>query len=149
MSVQKLRPSFSFDPQRLEALKSIAPEHLCRWSNQLGCLKDVLGEYLEEEDAKAEHFGLNWPGKRTARRRATEPSNGALSPIPGSGVNEDTTHNVFIEADNLDALKALQKAYAGRVKMIYIDPPYNTGNDFVYRDDFRESQEDYLKNTGS
>ena len=148
MPVQKLRPSFSFDPQRLEALKSIAPEIFADGAINWDVLKDVLGEYLEEEDAKAEHFGLNWPGKRTARRRATEPCNGALSPIPGSGVNEDTTHNVFIEADNLDALKLLQKAYAGRVKMIYIDPPYNTGNDFVYRDDFRESQEDYLKNTG-
>ena len=89
-----------------------------------------------------------WPGKRAARRRASEPSWGTLIPVFGEGVNEDTTRNVFIEADNLDALKLLQKAYAGRVKLIYIDPPYNTGNDFVYRDDFREAQEDYLRRTG-
>jgi len=68
--------------------------------------------------------------------------------MPGEGVNEDTTRNIFIEADNLDALKLLQKAYAGRVKVIYIDPPYNTGNDFVYHDDFREAQDKYLRRTG-
>ena len=69
-------------------------------------------------------------------------------PQPGKGVNEESTRNVFIEGENLEVLKLLQKAYAGRVKMIYIDPPYNTGNDFVYEDDFTEPLEEYLRRTG-
>ncbi len=80
-----------------------------------------------------------WPA-RPARAR--------LGPKPGDGVNEDTTRNIFIEGENLEVLKLLQKAYAGKVKMIYIDPPYNTGNDFVYEDDFTEPLEEYLRRTG-
>jgi adenine-specific DNA-methyltransferase len=107
-----------------------------------------LGEYLEDEDAEAEHFGLFWPGKREARRLASRPSEGTLPPQPGLGVDEETTHNLFIEGENLEVLKLLQKSYAGRVKMIYIDPPYNTGQDFIYPDDFAEPLESYLKRTG-
>ncbi len=95
-----------------------------------------------------EHFGLSWPGKREARRLAAIPSKGTLIPQPGQGVDEETTHNFFIEGDNLEVLKLLQKSYAGRVKMIYIDPPYNTGNDFVYPDDYSEPLDAYLKRTG-
>ena len=69
-------------------------------------------------------------------------------PQPGEGVDEDKTHNLFIEGDNLEVLKLLQKSYVGRVKMIYIDPPYNTGNDFVYPDDYSEPLEAYLRRTG-
>ncbi len=72
------------------------------------------------------------------------PSKGTLVPQPGEGVNEKTTHNIFIEGDNLEVLKLLQKSYAGRVKVIYIDPPYNTGNDFVYPDDYSEPLKKYL-----
>lgn len=148
MSYERLRPTFTFDPERIEQLKVIAPEAFADGAINWEALRSALGNYVEEEGADAEHFGLFWPGKRAARRRASEPSWGTLIPVPGEGVNEDTTRNVFIEADNLDALKLLQKAYVGRVKLIYIDPPYNTGNDFVYRDDFREAQEDYLRRTG-
>lgn len=148
MSYERLRPAFTFDAERLEQLKAIAPEAFADGKINWEALRAALGDYVEEEGADAEHFGLFWPGKRAARRRASEPSRGTLIPVPGEGVNEDTTRNVFIEADNLDALKLLQKAYAGRVKLIYIDPPYNTGNDFVYRDDFREAQQDYLRRTG-
>ncbi len=148
MSYERLRPAFTFDAERLEQLKAIVPEAFADGAINWDALRAALGEHIEEEGADTEHFGLFWPGKRAARRRASEPSQGTLIPVQGEGVNEVTTHNVFIEADNLDALKLVQKAYAGRVKMIYIDPPYNTGNDFVYRDDFREAQEEYLLRTG-
>ncbi|GIK27935.1 MAG: DNA methylase N-4 [Chloroflexota bacterium] len=148
MSYERLRPAFTFDAERLEQLKAIAPEAFADGKVNWNALRGALGDFIEDEGADAEHFGLFWPGKRAARRRASEASIGTLIPVLGEGVNEDTTRNIFIEADNLDALKLLQKAYAGRVKMIFVDPPYNTGSDFVYRDDFRESQEDFLLRTG-
>lgn len=107
-----------------------------------------LGDQLEEDGQDAEHFGLFWPGKRDARKIAALPSQGALIPIEGDGVDEENTHNIFIEGENLEVLKLLQKSYVGRIKMIDIDPPYNTGNDFVYEDDFTEPVEEYLKRTG-
>jgi len=148
MSYERLHPTFTFDADRLEQLKAVAPEAFADGAINWETLRAALGDHLEDEGSDVEHFGLFWPGKRAARRRASEPSRGTLIPVPGEGVDEDTTRNLFIEADNLDALKLLQKSYAGRVKMIYIDPPYNTGNDFVYRDDFREAPEDYLRRTG-
>ncbi len=148
MSYERLRPTFTFDADRIAQLRAIAPEAFADGAINWEALRAALGDHVEDEGADAEHFGLFWPGKRAARRRASEPSRGTLIPVPGEGVDEETTRNIFIEADNLDALKLLQKAYAGRVKMIYIDPPYNTGNDFVYRDDFREASEDYLRRTG-
>jgi len=105
-----------------------------------------MGEHLEDEES--ERFGLFWPGKREARRLASMPSKGTLVPAPGEGVNEDSTRNIFIEGENLEVLKLLQKSYAGRVKMIYIDPPYNTGNDFVYSDDYAEPLDTYLRRGG-
>jgi adenine-specific DNA-methyltransferase len=148
MSYQRLRPTFTFDADRLAQLRAVVPEAFADGQINWEALRAALGEHLEDESADAEHFGLFWPGKRAARRRASEPPRGTLIPVSGAGVDEETTRNLFIEADNLEALKLLQKAYAGRVKMIYIDPPYNTGNDFVYRDDFREAAEDYLRRTG-
>jgi adenine-specific DNA-methyltransferase len=148
MSYERLRPVFTFDAERLEQLKAILPEAFADGKVRWGVLREALGDHIEDEELGAEHFGLSWPGKRDARRRASQPSKGTLVPVPGAGVNEETTRNIFIEADNLEALKLLQKSYAGRVKMIYIDPPYNTGNDFVYRDDFAEKREDYLRRTG-
>ncbi|MBE2196012.1 MAG: site-specific DNA-methyltransferase [Anaerolinea sp.] len=147
MPVEKLRPSFTFDRDRLEQLKAVVPEAFADGKINWETLREALGEHLEDEGSDAEHFGLTWPGKRAARRRASEPSRGTLVPVPGEGVDEETTRNIFIEADNLEALKLMLKAYAGRVKMIYIDPPYNTGNDFIYRDDYRETQEEYLRRT--
>jgi adenine-specific DNA-methyltransferase len=99
-------------------------------------------------DREAETYGLIWPGKRAAGRLVATPSTGALLLAQGEGVDEATTQNRFIEGDNLDALKLLQPSYAGRVKLIYIDPPYNTGKDFVYKDDFKESLAAYRKRTG-
>ena len=91
-----------------------------------------------------ERYHLNWPGKREALLAANAPIAKTLRPCREESVNFDTTKNLFIEGDNLDALKLLQETYLGKVKMIYIDPPYNTGNDFIYKDNFTESTSEYL-----
>lgn len=155
MSETKLRPDFitrtsQLETERLNQLKAILPEAFADGKINFETLRQLLGDYVEpENDEEIEHFGLSWPGKRDARRLASLPSEGTLVPVPGKGVNEDTTHNLFIEGDNLEVLKLLQKSYAGRVKMIYIDPPYNTGEDFIYPDDFSESVEKYLRRIGA
>ncbi len=145
MSVEKLNPDQNPEEARLQQLKSLFPEIVKDGIIDLETLKEVLG--LGEDDDSVEHFGLNWAGKRQARKIATKPSQGTLIPMKGEGINEDETGNVFIEGDNLEVLKLLQKSYAGRVKMIYIDPPYNTGNDFIYPDDFKDDRTDYLQKT--
>ncbi len=147
MSIEKLRPSFTFTEDRLKELQAVAPEAFTDGKINWDVLREALGECLEEPDQ--EHFGLNWPGKRDARRLAAMPSKGALVPHQGQGMNEGATHNIFVEGDNLEVLKLLQKSYAGRIKLIYIDPPYNTGNDLIYPDDFSEPLEAYLKRTGA
>lgn len=147
MSVEKLRPSFTFNEERIEQLKAVVPEAFADGKINWDVLKEALGEFLEPEEASAEHFALTWPGKREARRLASLPSQGSLYPAYGEGINEDTTRNVFVEGDNLEVLKLLQKSYAGRIKFIYIDPPYNTGGDFIYEDDFSEPLESYLIRT--
>jgi len=108
-------------------------------------LKLVLGESV---DVGKEVFGMRWPGKADSIRFANVPSHGTLSPDKRESVNFDTTQNLIIEGDNLEVLKLLQKSYQGKVKMIYIDPPYNTGNDFVYKDDFSDGIKNYLEQTG-
>jgi len=149
MPLTKLHPFTSplLTDERLVQLRSLLPEAFADGKINWDTLREALGETLED-DAQ-EHFGLFWPGKREARRLASLPSKGTLIPQPGQGVDEDATHNIFIEGDNLEVLKLLQKSYAGRVKMIYIDPPYNTGNDFVYPDDYSEPLDAYLKRTGA
>ena len=109
-------------------------------------LKGLVGD-LTVTDAD-EKYGLNWHGKRAARQLALTPSTGTLRPCPDESVDWDTTQNLMIEGDNLEVLKLLQKSYAGKVKLIYIDPPYNTGKDFVYPDNFQDSIQNYLELTG-
>lgn len=142
----RLRPTYTFDQDRLDQLRAVVPEAFADGKIDWDTLRDLLGDTVE--DPAVEHFGLSWPGKREARRLASRPSRGALVPVPGEGINEETTRNIFIEGENLEVLKLLLKSYAGRVKMIYIDPPYNTGNDFIYSDDFAEPLEAYLRRTG-
>ncbi len=108
-------------------------------------LKRALGETV---DAGKERYGMNWPGKADCFKTIQKPSLGALLPAPKESVNFDATENLIIEGDNLEALKLLQKSYLGKIKMIYIDPPYNTGNDFIYPDNFSESLQTYLEYTG-
>lgn len=145
---EKLRPAFAFTEDRLAELRAVIPEAFADGKVNWETLREALADYLEEDGAAAEHFGLFWPGKREARRLAATPSKGTLRPAPDEGVAEDTTRNLFIEGDNLEVLKLLQKGYAGRVKLIFIDPPYNTGQDFIYRDDFTEPLATYLQITG-
>lgn len=108
-------------------------------------LKQALGETV---DVGKERYGMNWPGKAECFRTIQAPSTGTLLPCPEESVNFNTTENLIIEGDNLEVLKLLQKSYLGKVKMIYIDPPYNTGNDFIYPDNYSESMQSYLQYTG-
>lgn len=105
-------------------------------------LRQQLSDHIVE--GPQERYRLDWPGKREALITANAPIAKTLRPCRDESVDFDTTQNLFIEGDNLDALKLLQESYLGKVKMIYIDPPYNTGNDFIYDDDFSETAADYL-----
>ena len=111
-------------------------------------LKAELGEYSDLFEGRRERYGMDWPGKKDCLKIIQQPSIGTLKPCREESVNFDTTENLFIEGDNLEVLKLLQKSYFGKVKMIYIDPPYNTGNEFIYPDDYTESLETYLSYAG-
>ena len=112
-------------------LASLFPEAFADGKVDFAVLRELLGDAIDETDEK---YGLNWHGKRRARRLALTPSTGTLRPCPEESVAWESTRNLMIEGDNLEVLKLLQKSYANEVKLIYIDPPYNTGKDFVYRD---------------
>jgi adenine-specific DNA-methyltransferase len=131
-------------------LKALFPELVTEGPNgpavNLDALKALVGD-ATVTDAE-EKYGLNWHGKRAARQLALTPSTGTLRPCPDESVDWDITKNLMIEGDNLEVLKLLQKSYAGKVKLIYIDPPYNTGKDFVYPDNFQDSIKNYLELTG-
>ncbi len=136
--------------ERFEALKQLYPEIFSDGKINLDAFKDVTHttDLPEGQDKTPGYYGLYWPGKRAAKQLARKQAEGTLEPLPGDGVNEDTTHNIYIEGDNLEVLRILKQSYKGRVKMIYIDPPYNTGNDFIYPDNFKMPVEEYLKITG-
>jgi adenine-specific DNA-methyltransferase len=108
-------------------------------------LKLAIGETV---DVGKERYGMNWPGKADCFKTIQAPSMGTLRPCPEESVNFDTTENLIIEGDNLEVLKLLQKSYLGKIKMIYIDPPYNTGKEFIYPDNYTESLQTYLQYTG-
>ena len=144
----RLKPTFTLDQARLDELKKVLPEAFADWRINWETLRAALGQQLEEEGENAEHFGLNWPGKRKARQIAFTPSTGTLVPAKGEGVNEDENKNIFIEGENLEVLKLLQKSYAGKIRVIYLDPPYNTGDDLIYNDNFADPLKDYLRYSG-
>lgn len=110
-----------------------------RHSIDVEALKAHVGDIAED---KRERYQFTWPGKQRARAEAIRPISKTMRPAPEESVNWDSTENLYIEGDNLDALKILRETYAGKIKMIYIDPPYNTGHDFIYKDSRRQSQED-------
>ena len=110
-------------------------------------LRQLLGDNAVEDAPEAYEF--NWVGKQAARAEVLRPINKTLRPIVEDSVDWDNTQNLYIEGDNLEVLKLLQKSYLGKVKMIYIDPPYNTGNDFVYHDDFAMSADEYAEASGA
>lgn len=126
-------------------LKEIFPDVFAEGKVDFDKLKQVLGAYVDDN---AERYNFTWNGKGRALRLAQSPSTGTLRPCPEESKDWDTTQNLYIEGDNLEVLKLLQKSYHGKVKMIYIDPPYNTGGDFVYPDDYSDSLENYLRITG-
>lgn len=121
------------------------PEVFAEGSINFDQLKRVLGEWV---DPGKERFGLSWPGKAECMNIIQQPSVATLRPVRGASIDFDNSSNIFIEGDNLEVLKLLQKSYFGRVKLIYIDPPYNTGNDFIYPDNYAETLETYLAYTG-
>ena len=136
--------------ENIARLKTLFPELVTEGPNGAAVNVDVLKALVGDKSVTDadEKYGLNWHGKRRARQLALTPSSGTLRPCPEESVDWDTTQNLLIEGDNLEVLKLLQKSYAGKVKLIYIDPPYNTGKDFVYPDDFRDNIKNYLELTG-
>ncbi|OAT77859.1 hypothetical protein A9B99_19640 [Mangrovibacter phragmitis] len=111
-------------------------------------LKAELGTFSDIYEGRRERYGMEWPGKRDCMKVIQEPSRATLKPCSDESVDWDTTKNLFIEGDNLEVLKLLQKSYYGKVKMIYIDPPYNTGNEFIYPDNYQETLDTYLDYAG-
>ncbi|NLX12903.1 MAG: site-specific DNA-methyltransferase [Phycisphaerales bacterium] len=131
--------------EQLAALRELMPQIFTEGRVDGDKLRETLGDFLDE---RPERYSFTWAGKRDAIRLLQIPSRATLTPVPAESVNFDTTQNLFIEGENLEVLKLLYKAYAGRVKMIYIDPPYNTGNDFIYPDNFADPLGRYLELTG-
>lgn len=111
-------------------------------------LKAELGTFSVEFEKRRERYGMDWPGKKDCMKLIQQPAIGTLKPCREESVDFDQTENLFIEGDNLEVLKLLQKSYYGKIKMIYIDPPYNTGNEFIYPDDYSESLDTYLAYAG-
>jgi adenine-specific DNA-methyltransferase len=138
--------SLDIKKENIEALKKIIPEVFTETKIDWEKLKAAIGEDIE---FKNERYVLNWAGKSDAFRVLQSPTTATLMPDKGESVNFNTTENIFIEGENLEVLKVLQKSYFGKIKMIYIDPPYNTGNDnFIYPDKFSETKEEYLSRIG-
>ncbi|GAB3116589.1 site-specific DNA-methyltransferase [Janibacter alkaliphilus] len=123
-------------------LQELVPEAITDGKVDVTKLTELLADDVADS---SERFGLFWPGKKRALRAAQEPTTATLRPMKDQSKDWDTTKNVFIEGDNLEVLKILQKHYHGKIKMIYIDPPYNTGKDFVYPDNYKEGLETYLE----
>ena len=139
----------------ISRIAELFPECITEVKNQRGGVKrsvdfDKLRQLLSSDivEGNEERYQFTWPDKRKAILAANAPISATLRPCPEESVNFDTTQNLYIEGDNLDVLKCLKETYLHKVKMIYIDPPYNTGNDFVYEDDFAESAAEYLANSG-
>lgn len=126
-------------------LKELFPEVFTEDKIDFDKLRLTLGSEVDDGE---ERFGMTWPGKRDCFKVIQEPSIGTLKPCRDESVNWDKTENLFIEGDNLEVLKLLQKSYYGKVKVVCIDPPYNTGNEFIYPDKYSESLETYLAYTG-
>lgn len=156
MSIEKIAPtaplaqSADIRANNIAKLKALFPELLTESAAGAAINVDVLKALVGDATATDadEKYGLSWHGKRKARQLALTPSTGTLRPCPEDSVDWDTTQNLMIEGDNLEVLKLLQKSYAGKVKLIYIDPPYNTGKDFVYPDNFQDNIKNYLELTG-
>jgi adenine-specific DNA-methyltransferase len=151
MSIDKIKTgddltqSLDIVSDNISKLKELFPEVLTEGKIDFKVLQDILGNEIEEDE---EFYRFTWAGKSQSRREAHKPSTGTLRPCKEESVDWDTTQNIYIEGDNLEVLKLLQKSYANKVKMIYIDPPYNTGKDFVYKDNYKDNLKNYKQVTG-
>ena len=151
MSIERINPKDPLSQSKnlihdnIETLKALFPQVVTEAKIDFNVLKEILGEELEKED---EYYRFTWAGKTQARREAHKPSTGTLRPAREESLDWETTQNLYLEGDNLEVLKLLQKSYGRRVKMIYIDPPYNTGKDFVYKDNYRDNIRNYHELTG-
>lgn len=137
--------SLNITEQNIAKLQQLFPEAFTEGKIDFDVLKQLLGDFVDDDE---ERYRFKWNGKGRALRLSQTPSLGTLRPCKEESKDWDTTQNLYIEGDNLEVLKLLQKSYYGKVKMIYIDPPYNTGGDFVYKDDFRDNIENYKRVTG-
>ncbi|MCW7556026.1 site-specific DNA-methyltransferase [Endozoicomonas gorgoniicola] len=137
--------SMDIAEEKRQQLKQLFPEVFNEDKVDFEQLQRVLGESI---DTGRERYGLTWPGKADCMKVIQEPSRATLKPCREESVNFDNTENLFIEGDNLEVLKLLQKSYFGKVKMIYIDPPYNTGKEFIYPDNYQETIETYMAYAG-
>ena len=137
--------SMNISEDKKNKLKELFPEVFSEDKIDFEKLKLTLGEEITDSE---ERFGLQWPGKKDCFKVIQEPSIGTLKPCKEESISWDTTENIFIEGDNLEVLKLLQKSYYGKIKMVYIDPPYNTGGEFIYPDRFQENLDTYLAYTG-
>lgn len=136
--------SLDLEKENIDKLKELFPAAVEEGKINFDMLRALLGD--EVDDSK-EKYQFTWNGKAKAIKLAQTPSTATLRPCKENSKNWNTTENLYIEGDNLEVLKQLQKTYYGKIKMIYIDPPYNTGNDFVYHDDFKNSIENYKEQT--
>nr|MDA3909044.1 site-specific DNA-methyltransferase [Sulfurimonas sp.] len=131
--------------ENVEKLKELFPEVFSEGKIDFKKFEEELGQFSDVEN---ERYNFTWNGKQEAKRIAQTPSTGTLRPCKKDSKDWDTTQNLYIEGDNLEVLKLLQKSYHKQVKMIYIDPPYNTGKDFVYKDNFKDNIKNYMEQTG-
>ena len=145
----------NFTDENIEKLAGLFPNCVTESRDDKGMVKkaidfDLLKQELSENivDGPRERYQINWPGKKEALVAANTPINKTLRPCREESVNFDTTENLYIEGDNLEVLKLLQESYLNKIKMIYIDPPYNTGKDFVYKDNFTRSADEELVESG-
>lgn len=141
--------------KNIEAIEKLFPNVITEVRDEDGTLKKAVDfDLLKQElssvivDGEKERYQLTWPGKKEAMMLANTPINKTLRPVKEDSVDWDNTQNLYIEGDNLEVLKLLQESYLGKVKCIYIDPPYNTGKDFIYKDDFRQIKDEYLEESG-
>ena len=144
-SDDQLSQSKDLIQENIDQLKKLFPEIVSEGKIDFKSLQQVLGEEIEDEE---EFYRFTWAGKSQSRREAHKPSTGTLRPCKEDSLDWDTTQNLYIEGDNLEVLKLLQKSYSGKIKMIYIDPPYNTGKDFVYKDNYKDNLKNYQEITG-
>lgn len=147
--VKKAEPVSALTPdllaERAAWLKELFPDAITEGKVDFDKLREAIGDEVE---GGSERYSFTWAGKKDAFRILQMPSRATLVPVPEESVDFDTTSNIFIEGDNLEVMKLLYRSYFGRVKMIYIDPPYNTGSDFIYNDSFADPLDTYLRLTG-